>query len=75
MMNVSTLARMRSNPPEFKRFMNEECATVSLEGYSELPLAAKLEKVAEVERLATTVLNKMVELGMVEGSRVETASQ
>lgn len=64
---VSILARMRGNPPEFKRFMNEECKTVSLESYSELPLAAKLEKVAEVERLANSILNKMVELGMVEG--------
>ena len=65
--NVSTLARMRGNPPELKAFLNEECPTVSLVGYSELSLAAKLEKVAEVENLAIVVLNKMIELGVMQG--------
>ena len=68
--SVETLGKMRANPAELNSFIKEQVQTVSLANYSELSVQDKLAVVSQIEQLATNVLNKMLEIGVISGSPV-----
>lgn len=70
--SIETLAKMRENPPELNSFIKEQVQALTLANYSELAVSDKLAVVSQVEELAVSVLNKMIEIGVVSGPQVST---